>query len=202
MIKQKVLVLGNGPQISDIEFDRIPSDIITLGVNRIWIKYYPDFLFFHDLNILNELNQNEESKKNLISKSKCITSDWFDRHNIDCPNWITKHSRLDRKAFPDSVCTSIRILTSKILKKNPSQIEFYIAGVNLKWMDPSHFWKEYEFNSLHNASKPWYDSRFQKMLYNFKNLQRLGFNLISVTPDSLLNKTMRSINISNLYRNS
>lgn len=202
MIRQKILVLGNGPQVSDIEFDRLDSSIITLGVNRIWIKHFPNYFFFHDLDILDELNSDVITRSKLISNSKCISSDWFDRHDVDSPNWITKYPRLDRRAFPDSVTTSIRILTSKILKKSPSQLEFYIAGVNLKWTNPSHFWKDSDFDSINKNGQSWYDPRFQKILHNFKKLQSLGFNLISVTPESLLNKTMRNINISNLYRNS
>jgi hypothetical protein len=51
MEKLKVLVLGNDPQINDIEFDRLDKNIITLGINRIWLKYIPDYFFFNDYEI-------------------------------------------------------------------------------------------------------------------------------------------------------
>ena len=54
---EKILVLGNSSQINDIEFDKLQSDITTLGVNRIWYKHMPDILGFTDISIFKELEQ-------------------------------------------------------------------------------------------------------------------------------------------------
>jgi hypothetical protein len=195
-----ILILGNGPQINSINFDKLDPNIITLGVNRIWLKHYPNYFFFHDLDILKELDNSQIDKAKLISNSKCITSDWINKSGSDIPHWITKHSRIDRRKFPDSVTTSIEILLNKILKLNPSRVNLYIAGVNLKWTDPSHFWKESKYHSLNKADRSWYDTRFQKIVYNFKQLKSKGYNIVSVTPESNLNKIFRYVNISNLYK--
>lgn len=200
MSKKKVLVLGNGPQISNIKFDKLDPNIITLGINRIWLKHYPNYFFFHDYEILKELNNEPIHKVKLRSISKSFSSDWIDRSGKDSPSWVTKYSRLNRRNFPDSITTSIPILIHRILSESPSNVQLYLAGVNLKWTNPSHFWKSSDFDSLNKHNKEWYSIRFQKMLHNFKQLRTLGYNMVSVTPDSNLNKIMRYINISNLYK--
>lgn len=75
-----------------------------------------------------------------------------------------------------------------------------MAGITLKWSDPSHFWKVDKYKGLNSNNKVWYDIRFKKMFKNFRDLKSHGYNMISVTPDSMLNKLMRHENISNLYK--
>ena len=60
MEKLKVLVLGNDPQINDIDFSRLNKNVVTLGINRIWLKHIPDYFFFNDYEIAQELNNNPE----------------------------------------------------------------------------------------------------------------------------------------------
>lgn len=196
---KKILVLGNGPQINDIDFSRINPNITTFGVNRIWLKHYPDYFFFHDKDILIELENNKIHKSKLIGKSKCLTSDWIKKSVKVVPNWMRCYSRLHRRPFPDSVTTGMRILGERYLGGPISDYTFYIAGVNLKWMEPSHFWKTDYLDSLNKHDKDWYLPRFQRVLKNFVSLKHSGFNMISVTPNSDLSKIMRSVNIENLY---
>lgn len=194
----KILVLGNGPQISEIEFKRLDPTIKTFGVNRIWLKYYPDYFFFQDIPIIRELDQNPLYKAKLIGSSVCFSSDWLRSGSKLIPNWVKIHNRSDRRVFPDSVTTGLKILSEKYVT-DIYNYTFYIAGVNLKWSEPSHFWKTIPYDSINRYGSAWYANRFNKMLENFKKLQNLGFNMVSVTPDSLLNKIMRYENIDNLY---
>ena len=156
---------------------------------------------FQDADIINELNDDPIIKSKLISKSRCFTSDWYRHHSVNTPHWLRAYGRTDRRGFPDSVTTGMRLLHERILKDNLSNYTFYIAGVSLKWMDPSHFWKGMDHKALNNKDHDWYKIRFYKMLGNFKKLQGLGFKMISVTPDSNLNKIMRNESINNLYVN-
>lgn len=199
MVKRdNILVLGNGPQISNINFDLLDTGIKTFGVNRIWLKHYPDYFFFQDHPIIREIEADPVHKANLIGKSECFSSDWLRKNIKNVPYWVTTYERSDRRAFPDSVTSGLRMLVEKY-KIDKSKTLFYIAGVNLKWTNPSHFWKEMEYSASNKYGKSWYDTRFNRMFDNFKNLQSLGFNMVSVTPDSLLNKIMRYENIENLY---
>lgn len=193
--KKRILVLGNGPFINDIDFDRIQNDIITFGVNRIWLKHYPDYFFFHDPDIMYELLNRKDTITELMSNSKSFTSDWYKKIP---PTWVTKYPRYNRRIFPDSITTGLSILNEKLLNGNIKDYEFYLAGIHLKWTNPSHFWKE-TYTSRNKHEKSWYDPRFERILYNFKNLQKIGYNFISVTPNSNLNKIMRYENIANLY---
>lgn len=199
MKSKKVLVLGNGPQINDIDFTRINPSIITFGVNRIWLKHYPDYFFFHDKDILLELESDHIQLSRVIGKSKCFTSDWIKKEIKMVPNWLRCYSRFQRRPFPDSVTTGMRILGERYLKGSISDYTFYMAGINLRWTQPSHFWKEDYKNSRNDKDSDWYLPRFTRILNNVSSLKELGFNMVSVTPNSDLNKIMRSINIENLY---
>jgi hypothetical protein len=199
LVKQnKILVLGNGPQINDISFDLLDTRIKTFGVNRIWLKHYPDYFFFQDPPIIRELELNPIHRAKLIGKSQCFSSDWLRKHCDYIPKWVTTYERSDKGKFPDSVSIGLKMLTEKY-QIDRSKTTFYIAGVNLKWTEPSHFWKELSYSSSNKYGKGWYCMRFNKMFDNFKNLQSLGFNMVSVTPESMLNKIMRYENIENLY---
>ena len=73
------------------------------------------------------------------------------------------------------------------------------SGVSLNWSQKSHFWKEMEYDSLNTHGQDWYSLRFNKMFDNFRTLKARGFRMISVNPNSRLNKFCRYENIENLY---
>jgi len=198
MEKLKILVLGNSPHINQIDFTRLPSNVITLGTNRIWLKHAPNYFFFNDYEIIKELNLHPEKLAQLRQNSNIFSSDWLRRtkgHSI--PNWIKIYDRPNKRRYPDSVTTAIELLKLNFFKAD--QVTFYIAGVSLRWSEPSHFWKELEYAGLNSNDEKWYAPRFEKMLENFKYLRDLQYNIISVTPESNLNKLFRYENIDNLY---
>lgn len=196
--KNKVLILGNGLDINNIKFDMLPKKIKTVGVNRIWLKHFPDYYFYHDSQIMKEIDRDLVLKSKIISKCKCYTSDWLESRTNKVPEYLTVVKRTCPRMFVDSVNTFMRILISENVF-NVSDTVFYIAGVPLKWTDPSHFWKEMEYDSLNKQDEAWYSNRFKRMMRNFQNLKMLGVKLISVTPQSNLNKIMRYESIDNLY---
>ena len=77
---------------------------------------------------------------------------------------------------------------------------FYIAGVSLIWQNPSHFWKDLDYSSNNSNGPTWYLPRFEKIKSNFKRLKDVGFEMVSVNPNSQLNKMMRYESINNLYK--
>jgi hypothetical protein len=199
----KILVLGNSPHINEIEFEKLDPRIKTVGINRIWLKHYPNYFFFNDWDIVKELNrpENEISRIKLTQSSICYSSTWL-RKSAEgtIPNWVRLYGINDRTFFPDSVSNSIRIFRDEFLRGLPnSDYTFYIAGVQLNWCEPSHFWKQDGYQGLNNKDKVWYDRRFRSIFNNFVRLKDLGVNMVSVTPGSSLNKIMRYENISNLY---
>lgn len=195
----KVLVLGNDPQINTIDFTRLHPNVITLGVNRIWLKHIPNYFFFHDMHILTELERNPEIMAQLQANSKCFSSDWL-KHKITrtVPDWIELYKRSQMIAFPDSVSTAINLFSTNFLTNK--NVTYYIAGVSLKWSNPSHFWKEIDYDSLNTYNETWYSTRFAKMFENFRKIKSRGMRAISVNPNSSLNKIFRYENIENLYR--
>ena len=201
--KNRVLVLGNGPQINDIDFNRLDPDIVTIGVNRIWLKYIPDYFYFHDYPILRELNDrnNEITKIKLVDSSECYSSEWLKRSiQGPIPSWLRLYPMQNRSAFPDSITNACLIYrNNQIRRSSHSDLIFYFAGVNLNWTNPSHFWKRDNFQSSNKLGRKHYELRFDKIFDNFKYMRDQNINMVSVTPGSRLNKIMRYENIGNLY---
>jgi hypothetical protein len=204
MKRTSVLVLGNSQDINNIDFSRLPNNIITLGVNRIWLKHIPNYFFFNDVDILEELDRFPETVIQLKTKSINFTSDWFTyyakKKKVSVPSWLRVYNRVNPKKFPDSVTTALQLFSKHYIQS--SVCTFYIAGVSLNWSQTSHFWKELNYDSLNSNSESWYSPRFKLMFDNFSGLKNLGFNMVSVTPNSTLNKIIRYENIENLYSKS
>lgn len=193
----KVLVLGNDPQINQINFSRLSPGLLTLGVNRIWLKHLPNYFFFNDPEISRELEKNPETLAKLRQNSTIFSSDWLNREKVhQVPAWVRVYQRRNKYVFPDSVTTAIDLFNTNII----GDCTFYLAGVSLKWQQPSHFWEQLNYQANHSPTQEWYSPRFKKILQNFDRLKSLGIKLISVHPDSELNKVLRYENIENLYR--
>ena len=199
MIKKKILVLGNDPQINEIQFSRLLPDIETFGVNRIFLAHTPDYFFFQDPEIFKELDKQPQYLDALTAKSKIFTSDWFIRNGRSSPPWAKVISRSHQilQLFPDSVTTGIRLLSDNFIDR--SKYTFYVAGVGLNWSEPSHFWKQLNYPGLNTNGKSWYDKRFIRIIDNFKRLKSLNFEIVSVHPHSQLNRYFRYESIGNLY---
>lgn len=199
MDKKKILVLGNSPQINRIDFSRLDPSVETLGVNRIFLAHIPTYFFFHDIEIARELEVQPQYLDPLKERSKIFSSEWLTREKKRIPDWTKVYfrSHLQKSYFPDSVTTAIRLLSDNII--DHTKYVFYIAGVSLTWNNPSHFWKELNYVSLNRGDAVWYNPRFAKILDNFKYLKNINYNLVSVTPNSQLNKFIRQESIENLY---
>lgn len=195
------MILGNSPQINDIDFSRLRSDVITVGVNRIWHVHYPNYFFFHDFEILLELEKEKEKYDELMSKSKIISSDWLRYRAAKAKRALPKnvkiHRRVNIRKFPDSVTTCLEIIATNYFPKH--NYSFYIAGVSLKWQEPSHFWKGVK-QTRNSHGRDWYERRFNLMYQNWTLLQKQRYKIYSVTPGSMLNKQYKYIKIENLYK--
>ncbi len=201
-MKNKVLLIGNDPNVNNIDFSKINPDVIKVGTNRAWLKVIPNYLFFHDPKIFLELDNNKDRLSELIKHTNIISSDWL---NVNCsklkikpPEYTKIYTRPNKKKYVDCVTTAIDILErNKFSKRNTI---FYIAGVSLTWKTPSHFWKNNPINGIGNTNgKKWHEKRFDLTLQNFKILKSRGFNIVSMTPASKINKMFRYENIENLY---
>lgn len=202
MRKYKILVLGNDPQINQIEFEKLHSNVITLGVNRIWLKHIPNYFFFNDYDIIDELERAPETLVQLRTNSTIFSSDWLrmeaKKRKRNIPPWTTVVPRRKTHQFPDAVTTALSSFVTKYFTL--SDCTFYIAGVSLVWQNPSHFWKELDYSALNRNGATWYLPRFDKIKSNFKGLKDVGFEMVSVNPNSQLNKMMRYESINNLYK--
>jgi hypothetical protein len=199
MNKKKILVLGNDPQVNRIKFSLLDPAIETLGVNRIFLAHAPTYFFFHDPEIAKELEAQPEYLDKLKDDSKIFSSDWLTRAKSKAPQWTTVLSRshTHKYSFPDSVTTAIRLISDKFI--DHTKYVFYIGAVSLTWKNPSHFWKELNYPALNTFDNTWYDPRFLRVIENFKSLKNSRFEMVSVTPDSQLNKYLRYESIENLY---
>jgi len=199
MNKKKILIIGNDPQVNRIQFSRLDPSVETLGVNRIFLAHIPNYFFFHDIEIARELETQPQYLDQLKANSKIISSEWLTREKKRIPEWTTIYRRAHTQMnqFPDSVTTAIRLLSDHFI--DHTKYVFYIAAVSLTWNDPSHFWKELNYPALNRHDNSWYDPRFLRIVENFKRLKNTKFDIVSVTPNSQLNKYFRQESIENLY---
>jgi len=200
---KKILIIGNDPSIDQIDFTRLDPSIITVGTNRAWMKLLPNYLFFHDPKIFQELEKNPKRLADLKSHSNIIASDWLKQTcrnaKVKVPDYLQTYQRPNKRKYVDCVTTVMDILDRNLFSKR--DVVFYIAGVSLTWKSPSHFWKKNPIEGIGNKNdKVWYDKRFDLTYKNFLDLKGRGFKMVSVTPDSRLNKLLRYENIGNLYR--
>lgn len=202
----KVLILGNSNHINKIDFDRLNDDVITLGVNRIWYKFIPDYFTFSDSIIYNELMEKKMFSK--LNNSKIILNDWMIRQRnkherymykkIKAHDNVLSYKTLTHIPFPDSVCSGL-FAYHKFINKN-SDVTYYIAGVDLKYDEnKNHFWTG-EYTNKNKLTKEWYEPRFKRMWQNWLILKDHKLKIISVNPKSELNKLFPYKNINILYK--
>ena len=199
---KKVLVIGNDPTVDQIDFVRLNPDVITVGTNRAWLKLIPNYLFFHDPKIYLELENHSKKLEDLKSHSNIIASDWLSfqcrKNRTDVPGYIKIYNRTNRSKYVDCVTTAIDILNRYVFDKRNTT--YYIAGVSLRWQNPSHFWKKNPIEGIGNPhDQTWYNPRFDRTYVNFTDLKKSNTKIVSVTPGSKINKLFRYENVANLY---
>jgi len=198
----KVLIIGNDPTVDQIDFVRLNPNLITVGTNRAWLKLIPNYFFFHDPKIFQELESFPKKLEDLKFHSNVISSDWLaiqcSKLKIERPDWVKYYRRPDRYKYVDCVTTAIDILNRHVFNKRDTT--YYVAGVSLRWQNPSHFWKKNPIDGIGNKNdQAWYNPRFDRTYKNFKTLKDSNTKIISVTPDSKINKLFRYENVANLY---
>ena len=153
---------------------------------------------------INKANLDDVTKERILQKIKekstVFSSDWLLQAKRPVPNWVKVYDRTTKYNFPDSITTGMQLFSRHIVERH--RCSFYIAGVSLTWQEPSHFWKVLDHPSTNRHGDSGYSPRFERMNHNFKQLKNTGFEMISVNPNSLLNKMMRYENIENLYKKS
>lgn len=199
----KVLVLGNDPSLDQIDFVKLDPNVITVGTNRAWLKTIPNYFFFHDPKIFQELDNHPKKLEDLKFHSKIISSDWLTTQckklKIQRPEYAKIYNRPDKHKYVDCVTTSIDILNRYFLDKR--KVTYYIAGVSLRWQNPSHFWKKNPIEGIGNKNdRNWHKTRFDRTYQNFAKLKSSNVKMVSVTPNSKLHKIIRYENVANLYR--
>jgi hypothetical protein len=197
-----IIILGNDKSISDIDFN-IFRNITTAGVNRIFLKYEPDYLFFLDNDIVEEIKINEINLPNTI----CITSKYnYDKRQkfdieVDLINDRFKghiHDKYYNHSVFSSVPSLIKQLNDFIFKKE--KLCFFIFGVSLTYKN-EHFWNEFEYYKLKKSSNFDYEenkNRMDKMLFTFKKLMARKYILFNCNPESRLNEIMPFVDIEKI----
>jgi len=202
-VNNKVLILGNSQHIDAINFGKIADDVTVIGVNRIWYKYIPEYLFFSDIIIYNDMISKGVNFDEKFKNTTIFTSEWIYKHSrknkphIDAllqkPN-VKCYDVLKHIAFPDAVSSVVSIL-SRYYKD--TRTTYYIAGTELRFnQNKNHFW---ETPVMKGPGSDWYVPRFNKMFLNWVSFKKTGINIVSVTPKSRLNKLFSYQDISTLY---
>lgn len=194
--RKEILVFGGAPDINDFPFDKIPDDVVTYGVNFIWMKYVPNYIFFID----------DVVSKAILAKNP----NHFNNTTILIPQ-KRQHNPHTRKLIGSKVKTrivggiklrnSISAVLEYIINIHRNElITIYIAGVQCVF-DPKnhHFTKDIKTYwgkraSTTSAALSWYKPRF-KILYDTIRImvnKNKNVEFINITPNSKLKNIMIS----------
>jgi hypothetical protein len=198
--EQKILIIGNDHNVNNIKFSKIKKKkkLVTIGLNRIWYKFIPDYIYFSDSIILREIIQYPD----IMNKCKFITLK---------KNYIKGRNHIIDKLYDDGKL----ILYPKLMKLKYSGLNiiriadkylfpnhkciFYLAAMSLKY-NPilNHFWEnDKKFKRLikdRHLTRNWHEVRLRQQFRLFVNIKD-QYSLVSVTPNSLLNTIIPYIHI-------
>ena len=197
-----ILILGNSSDINDFNFDLLKnkdSNLIVAGVNRIWFKYIPDYLYFSDHLILKELEQSN----NIVNDTNIITTSYIYRRNIyyDNNTLIKTLQKYNINVYPkingycDSVSWLIQVLNNYIFKNY--KCTFYVFGVTLNI--ENLYYKKHFYKGFIKLDVQHYDRLFKRAIDNFKKLKQEKYNIISLTPQSKLNNYFNYMDLDKFY---
>lgn len=202
----KVLLIGNSKHVNSIEFDKLNNSLITIGANRIWYKYIPNYLAFTDPEIYMEMIDKKINIQEHFKNCNIISNDWFMKkakneikQEIRKSNVVAFYSVLQYLVFPDTVSCALMSYHNYIKDTNIKNPIYYVAGVELRYDSKNnHFWTG-DKHVRNNRNEAWYTPRFNKMFNNWLRFKQLGLNIISVTPGSRLNEIFPYQDIKTLY---
>jgi hypothetical protein len=207
MIK-KILIIGNDHNMNDINFAKLKRNtkLVTIGLNRIWHKYIPDYLFFSDIIILHELMKHPD----IFEKCNLVTSNRIYRKK-------NSHVLIDKLVADGKLqvfAKGIRVNSNysainaigiaKVHLFPNDNCKFYLAAMSLRYNPKlNHFWekKRSVVRTLkpHQLTAKWYIPRLNEQFLILRNLKGI-YNIISVTPNSQLNGPYNYKNIKQLYK--
>lgn len=192
----KFLILGTGADINNIDFKRVKSNIITAGVNRVYEKLIPKIFFIYDLDTLMPyvtgvkeiVTHPDQLKKYFVSGRmdydfNFIT--YYDKDYIPGYEYQGKHYDCGH----GSINYLLRYLNN--YKYVGQDNVFYIAGVPLLERI-GHFYQDIEITT----SK---QNVLDRFFNDFLRLKRLGFNIVSLMPESRLNEIFPVEKIDIIY---
>jgi hypothetical protein len=207
--QKNIIVVGNDKYADQFDYQKIKNSSQNpdlVGVNRMFYIYNPDYLFFHDLDVLREMidypiNFNEYNlistdwlKQGLENKSTLLQNKV---HELEQSGILNVYKRTVHK-FPDSVTNAIRIASNYLYPDY--DLHFYVVAVSLKWDNTrSHFWRG-KYNTYNNKHRKWYEARFKNMFRNFQALKKEKYNIYNCTPNSRLNDLFKFKRIEKFYK--
>jgi hypothetical protein len=182
-MRNNFLILGNGLDINEIDFETIDINLISGGVNRIYFRFIPEFYFIYDLvDIMPDFPLKEywiytytpklsEYLRENVNKKTIFTSFPFPEYTQD----FTINGKNKNCNF-SALNMLIRVLNDYLYKGDNNY--FYICGCPLD-EKIGHFYDE----SINQTSQKTLDN-----IYNdFIRLAWNNYKIISVMEESKLN---------------
>ena len=194
----KILLLGDYKSIKQVNFNKIPNDVITVGLDRSWILYKTDYYYTDSVFNLIELKTH---KSNKINEFRIVGSDALlqsakssKRFNVLKDLLKLKNLTINNRTIPmnyiDDVSGAIDVFSNHIFKNY--ECTFYIAGLNLEYKGPGQtfIWegtkvkpiKEFNVDTLHTYNT--------NIFNNIIGLKDSGYNIISIMNKSRLNSVI------------
>lgn len=212
-MKFHVLLFGNDSHINDYnldEVDRLRSgagNIITVGINRIWRRYWPDYLVFIDADVVNELIDIGVTPP---PDTTIITSEYL-FNNSDRP--LSKEERQSFQEYLDSVPGEVHMFERPVsyTKRKSSLLwsivyvdkylfekdtcTFYLYGTSLR-MGVGHFWLEDADTVYYSKDAATADNEYRSHTTGLKELRKNGFHILSLTKGSRADQFLESLDLN------
>jgi hypothetical protein len=193
--RNNFLILGNGADINEIDFNQIDVSFITGGVNRIYLRYIPEYYYIYDLvNIMPDFPIKENiiythtSKLSEYLRENVNNTDIF--HAFPCNEYTTEFVIINDKikCNHSAINMLIRILNDYLFSTDDNY--FYVCGVPLLESE-GHFYDE----SINHTPQKVLD----KIYNDFIRLAHRGYKIVSCMKESKLNNLFPNEDKSILY---
>lgn len=201
-----IFIFGNDDSINNFDFTIFKkNNIITAGVNRIWKKYKPDYIYFSDKPIQEGLKKEKIEMKDTIllisNYTKRKTKVPFDQKFLENTFKSIEHHKYDFSKLPFVFNDSVTHLIYQLKKFVFSEYYciFYICGVSLIWKKRHHFWVG-DKTVKDELPKSYFISRFNKIFTNMCILKKMmdngEFYMYNCNLESRLNKILDYIDVN------
>lgn len=203
---KRVLIVGNSPHALTILPLQLDKDVVVIGINRSYVKFWPNYLYFHDPEIINEL---VHDKIEIPETTQLVTDEYF-YHRMDMlseedrqpiQEYVNRNNLLvvNHYDYANEFTTLQAILNAPKLVDSPTdRTLIYLAGIAMSSDQTQYAWG----NEVQARSTP-LDRQFSFLSSMIDNYPFLKPMIKCTNPSAdKLNALTKFVELTTLYHPS